>query len=80
MLIEHAGGSPQPIYCADRTPNDVLIHYATGEEEYYRLGPTADPYELTNKISKPRFASRIATLRDKLRSMCNPRPPGMPAF
>jgi N-acetylglucosamine-6-sulfatase len=80
MLIEHAGGSPQPIYCADRTPKDVLIHYATGEEEYYRLGPTADPYELSNKISKPRFASRIATLRDKLRSMCNPRPPGMPAF
>jgi len=35
---------------------------------------------LANKISKPRFASRITTLRDKLRSMCNPLPPGMPAF
>jgi len=80
MLIEHAGGSPQPIYCADRTQKDVLIHYSTGEEEYYRLGPTADPYELSNRISKLRFASRIATLRDKLRSMCNPRPPEMPAF
>jgi len=80
MLIEHAGGSPQPIYCADRTHKDVLIHYSTGEEEYYRLGPRADPYELSNRISKPRFASRIATLRDKLRSMCTPRPPEMPAF
>jgi len=80
MLIEHAGGSPQPIYCAGRTHKDVLIHYSTGEEEYYRLGPRADPYELSNRISKPRFASRIATLRDKLRSMCTPRPPEMPAF
>ena len=80
MLIEHAGGSPQPIYCAGRTHKDVLIHYSTGEDEYYRLGPRADPYELSNRVSKPRFASRIATLRDKLRSMCTPRPPEMPAF
>ncbi len=77
MLIEHA---PQPVYCADRTPKDILIHYATGEEEYYRLGPLADPYQLTNKASKPKFASRITVLRDKLRTMCNPLPPGMPAF
>jgi N-acetylglucosamine-6-sulfatase len=80
LLIEHSGPEPQPIYCADRTPSDILIHYATGEEEYYRLGPKADPYQLINKISKLKFASRIATLRTKLRTMCTPLPPGMPAF
>ena len=80
MLIEHAGESPQPIYCADRTPKDVLIHYSTGEEEYYRLGPKADPYELTNKVSKATFASRITVLRNRLRTMCTPLPPGMPPF
>jgi N-acetylglucosamine-6-sulfatase len=80
LLIEHSGPEPQPIYCADRTPSDILIHYATGEEEYYRLGPKADPFQLINKISKPKFASRIAALRTKLRTMCTPLPPGMPAF
>ena len=80
MLIEHAGGTTNVVYCGDRTPTDVLIHYATGEEEYYRIGPGADPYQLLNKISKPKFASRITVLRDKLRTMCNPLPPGMPAF
>jgi len=79
LLIEHAGKTG-PIYCADRTPKDVLIHYATGEEEYYRVGPAADPFELVNKIAKPRFASRITTLRDTLRTMCNPLPPGLPPF
>jgi hypothetical protein len=78
MLIEHAGATPQPIYRAGRTPKDVLIHYATGEEEYYRLVP--DPYELVDKVSRPRFASRITALRDRLRTMCDPLPPGMPAF
>jgi len=80
MLIEHAGGTTDLVYCADRTPTDILIHYSTGEEEYYRLGAKADPYELTNRVSKPKFASRIALLRDKLRTMCKPLPPGMPAF
>ena len=78
MLIEHSGSGP-PDYCGDRTPNDILIHYATGEEEYYRVG-RADPYELTNRISKPKFQRRIGNLRSKLRTMCSPLPPNMPAF
>ena len=79
MLIEHAGPGA-PSYCADRTPKEIFVHYATGEEEYYRLGSGSDLYERTNKISASKFRSRIATLRDKLRTMCTPLPPEMPAF
>ena len=56
---------------------------AAVEETYtsnVRLGPKADPYELTNKVSKATFASRITVLRNKLRTMCTPLPPGMPPF
>jgi arylsulfatase A-like enzyme len=79
MLIEHAGVGA-PAYCADRTGKEILVHYATGEEEYYRLGPHGDPYERTNQIGGARWQTRIGVLRDKLRTMCNPLPPGLPAF
>jgi arylsulfatase A-like enzyme len=84
MLIEHAGpvNGPRavPAYCADRTPKDILIHYETGEEEYYPLGPRADAYERTNKITVAKFQARIATLRNTLRGMCDPLPPNLPPF
>jgi N-acetylglucosamine-6-sulfatase len=79
MLIEHAGPGA-PAYCADRTANEIFVHYATGEEEYYRLGAKGDPYERTNQITAARWQTRIAFLRDKLRTMCTPLPPGLPAF
>ena len=79
LLIEHAGAGA-PSYCADRTAKDILVHYATGEEEYYRLGPHADPSERTNLITSTRWQARIASLRDKLRTMCNPLPPDLPPF
>jgi N-acetylglucosamine-6-sulfatase len=79
LLIEHAGAGA-PSYCADRTAKDIFVHYATGEEEYYRLGPHADPSERTNLITSTRWQARIASLRDKLRTMCNPLPPDLPPF
>ena len=79
LLIEHAVLSV-PSYCADRTPKDILVHYATGEEEYYRLGAHADLFQRTNKIGAAKFQTRIATLRDKLRTMCTPLPPELPGF
>jgi hypothetical protein len=79
MLIEHTGPGAPP-YCADRTPKEIFIHYATGEEEFYRLGRLADRYERTNKIAAPKLQSRIGALRNTLRTMCSPLPPEMPAF
>jgi arylsulfatase A-like enzyme len=81
MLIEHAGpGSNIPGYCADRAPKDIFVHYATGEEEYYRVGPTGDRYERANKIDASKFAARITAMRDKVRQLCTPLPPEMPGF
>jgi N-acetylglucosamine-6-sulfatase len=79
MLIEHdTAGAPS--YCADRTPKEIFVHYATGEEEYYRLGPHADKYERTNKVAVTKFQPRITKLRNVLRGMCSPLPPDLPAF
>src|SRR4051812_17302303 len=50
------------------------------EEEHYRLGSHGDPFERTNKIMSTTWQSRIAVLRDSVRTMCNPLPPGLPAF
>jgi arylsulfatase A-like enzyme len=82
MLIEHDGPEEGnvPAYCADRTPKEIFVHYATGEEEYYPLGPRADPYERTNKVTFPKFQPRIAALRNVLRGMCDPLPPNLPPF
>ncbi len=80
LLIEHVLVSGVPSYCADRTAKDILVHYATGEEEYYRLGAHADPYQRTNKSAAAKFQTRISTLRDKLRTMCTPLPPELPGF
>ena len=77
VLIEHAGEGAPP-YCGVRTETDVLVHYGTNEEEYYRLG--ADRFEVTNRITDTRFQTRIGTLRTKLRTMCSPQPPGVPPF
>jgi N-acetylglucosamine-6-sulfatase len=67
-----------PSYCGVRARSKVFVHYATGEEEYYTLG--TDPYELTNKVNLRAAASTVAQLRDDARTLCNPLPPGMPAF
>src|SRR5206468_4572840 len=78
-LIEHLDdGAGAPSYCAIRTANAIYVQYATGEEEYYRLG--GDPLERTNRVTYPTFTTRIAALRDDARKRCNPLPPGMAPF
>jgi N-acetylglucosamine-6-sulfatase len=71
-------GSVVPSYCGIRTRSRLFVHYSTGEEEYYTL--STDPYELKNKVSLRSAASAVTQLRGQARALCDPRPPGMPAF
>ena len=81
MLIEHLAdnwvGTP-PSYCALRTPVRMFVRYSDGFEELYNL--VKDPYELTNRARDHAYRAVVIRLRAKLRSMCTPRPPGMPPF
>jgi N-acetylglucosamine-6-sulfatase len=79
LLFEHLDQDyGVPSYCAIRTQRDKYVRYATGEQEYYRLG--VDPWERINRVSDPSFAARIATLRDRARARCKPLPPDMRPF
>jgi arylsulfatase A-like enzyme len=77
FLIEHLKGAsldPVPTYCAVRTTNAKYVSYATGEQEFYDL--EADPYELANGVALPANAERVAALRSRLQTLCDPPPPG----
>jgi N-acetylglucosamine-6-sulfatase len=67
-----------PAWCQMAHANYRFIHYSTGEEEYYNLA--TDPLQLVNRIASPRAQHRIARMRDGVRALCDPLPPGMPAF
>jgi arylsulfatase A-like enzyme len=71
-------GSTVPSYCGIRTKARLFVHYSTGEEEYYTL--STDPYEMKNKASLRSAPSAVRQLRAQARALCDPRPPGMPAF
>ena len=75
VLIEHGFTGRAPPFCAYRTRRDVFIHYATGEEEYYRY--RTDPYELENQAESRRVRSAVNARRATTRSLCSPLPPGM---
>lgn len=77
LLLEHYGPGA-PSYCGIGTKGAAFVHYATGEEEYYRLGK--DPYERTNRIASAQWATQIATLRDITRTQCAPLNPDMQPF
>lgn len=77
VLLEH-GGPGAPPYCGIRTVDAMYVHYATDEEEYYRL--EVDPYQLSNRIRVERWSTDIRALRRKARDRCDPRPPDMPSF
>jgi len=77
LLLEHYGEGA-PSYCGIRTKRAAFVHYATGEEEYYRLGN--DPFELTNRVASTRWTTQIAALRDIARARCYPLPPDMSPF
>ena len=75
ILIEHAQGGKVPAYCGYRTEQELFVHYATGDEEYYQYAK--DPYELQNRASLPSAQFDVAKLRSITRSRCSPIPPGM---
>ena len=74
FLVEHDKEKVMPAYCAVRTTSRLYVRYATEEEELYRL--KRDPYELVNRSE----SSHLRRLRAQARSLCDPRPRGMPAF
>jgi N-acetylglucosamine-6-sulfatase len=74
FLVEHDKEKDMPAYCAVRTTWQLFVQYASEEEELYRL--RGDPYELASAADSP----LVATLRNRARKLCDPRPRGMPAF
>jgi arylsulfatase A-like enzyme len=75
-LIESAGKLSPP-FCMLRNENFTFTHLATGEEEYYGL--EADPLQERNVVTHLE-AWRRKAIRDRLRALCDPLPPGMPNF
>lgn len=75
FLIEHLENTnPVPTFCAVRSATAKYVRYATGEEELYDL--VADPFELENLAGVPSSRAELLGLRDRLRELCVPPPPG----
>lgn len=75
FLIEHLEGTnPVPTYCAVRSERWKLVRYATGEEELYDL--LHDPFELGSLAADPSMRPVRDRLRERLRELCAPEPPG----
>jgi hypothetical protein len=80
FLLEHVPNDPvaPPAFCGVRTEDYTYVYYGTGEEELYDLHQ--DPYELTNVADQSAMAPVIRDLRDRLRQLCRPAPPGVTLF
>jgi N-acetylglucosamine-6-sulfatase len=81
FLIEHQfSNRPEdpPTYCAIRTVRWKMVHNVDGGNELYNV--RRDPWELHNVISRPAMLKVRSHLLRHLRRLCDPRPPGMPAF
>jgi N-acetylglucosamine-6-sulfatase len=76
FLIEHLsiGRHGAPTFCAVHTQRYVLVRYRTGEREMYDL--RRDRLELRNVASRPRYRAARRRLLARLRSLCDPAPPG----
>jgi N-acetylglucosamine-6-sulfatase len=80
ILAEHYDppGTGIPTWCMVRTETHKLIRYVTGEEELYDL--VADPYELENLLHGS-YGPDVRELRNelyaRLKTMCDPPPPGL---
>jgi len=69
VLLEYVGDLHIPPWRAIRTKDFAYIEYATGERELYDLGGAfgrADPGELENRSSRPRYARIQADLAARL--------------
>ncbi len=60
--------SERKAYCGFRTSNSVFIRYATGEEEFYRLGK--DPYMLKNVRWKKKLKHKVRVITKQSRRVC----------
>jgi N-acetylglucosamine-6-sulfatase len=73
FLIEQARLFSVPGYCGLRTTRFTYVRYETGEEELYDL--TRDPHELENLALDRRFAASVRGFRNRVSTLCRPRPP-----
>jgi N-acetylglucosamine-6-sulfatase len=73
LLLEHWGPSI-PAYCGVRSSRYAYVQYRYGQEELYDLA--ADPYQLENRSARPALRRTLVTFRTRLRSLCDPSPPG----
>jgi arylsulfatase A-like enzyme len=73
-LVESMGVPSVPAWCQLRTKRVVFTHYANGDEEYYNLD--TDPLQLSNRPG----AKAVRRLRNELRELATPLPPGMSSF
>jgi N-acetylglucosamine-6-sulfatase len=67
-----------PTYCAARSTRWKFVRYAEGFEELYNL--RKDPFEMRNVAANPMYRDRLSMMRNRTRTLCDPLPPGMPAF
>ena len=72
FLLDHLGGGV-PTYCGVRNQRYVYTAY-DGEAELYDL--VSDPHQLHNRAGDPALESTESELRNRLRQLCNPPPPG----
>jgi hypothetical protein len=79
FLIENAGGEIAadriPTWCGVRTERHMYALYATGEQELYDL--QTDPHQLENRVRDAEYRPALRSLRDGLRRLCFPLPPGL---
>lgn len=83
VLIEHQhnpitdGKQDPPTYCAIRLPRWKLVRYGNAVELY---DLERDPWELRNLARRDEMAQHVRRLTERLRTLCQPRPPGLPRF
>lgn len=73
-LIESMGVRSVPAWVQLRSKRWSFTHYATGEEELYNM--VEDPFQLNN-VAAAGVPDRV---RNALRDLAQPLPPGFPAF
>ena len=74
FLIESKTLVGVPAFCGIRSTGYAYVRYVrSGEQELYDL--SADPYELANVASDPRYATVLTRLRRADRRLCQPPPP-----
>ena len=71
--MQHTDGGV-PTYCGVHSDRYVYVRYRTGEEELYDL--ERDPAELVNGVETARYSETRMEMRQRLRELCDPRPPG----